>query len=514
MKKHIAAVLIVLMVFSTTLYGYEAPTTDESAEILKDIGVFKGSNMGFELDREPTRLEGLIILLRLLGKEDEALSINYGPSYFSDVPGWGVAYTNYAYFNGLTKGIGNGEFGSDQTMNAKAFSTFVLRALGYDDSAGDFNYSDAHVTLSSKLSFDIQESGFTRGRVVDICYEAMYLFLKDTTTPLLAELIQSDDISIDALYLFTKEPRDNFTYETTLVDADNSSEKLILSIEDDQLWIDATYPIPYQYAWLWYNDGNRTNRFTGNDLDTVVSLGAIAGDAVNFTIYLNDQEHGTYQSWIYDYKIKTYDGEFKFEYNPVIARNQVIYDYYTENQVDYLASEWQIYPDDPQVATLAQQITNGITDEREKIKAIHYWIAENIYYDLDNPGVINLNNYDHDLNDTICVIDTGKGICEGYANLAVSLLRNIGIESRKVSGVAIQPSETFFISEDEFNMVSNHTWIEVLHDGKWMICDPTWDSNNTIQNGVKTKNAPSGRYFDISIEAFSATHHILDYRTY
>ncbi len=64
-----------------TVLGNEIKTNEESAMLLKEIGVFKGSEAGFELERAPTRLEGLIMLLRLMGLEDEALNSKFRHRY-------------------------------------------------------------------------------------------------------------------------------------------------------------------------------------------------------------------------------------------------------------------------------------------------------------------------------------------------------------------------------------------------------------------------------------------------
>ncbi len=153
-----------------------------------------------------------------------------------------------------------------------------------------------------------------------------------------------------------------------------------------------------------------------------------------------------------------------------------------------------------------------MTETSEKSKAIHEWVAENIYYHLDNPGVINLSNYDHSLNDALTVLYDKRGVCEGYANLTVSLLRSIGIPSRKVSGVAATTIDEFYSSKDVLNIVEDHTWYEVYIDSQWLICDSTWDSKNKIENNIGTYNPHTMQFYGISLESFSETHSIISYR--
>ena len=46
----------------------------KAAEALKTLKLFKGTSSGFELDRAATRMEALVMLIRLFGKEEAALS--------------------------------------------------------------------------------------------------------------------------------------------------------------------------------------------------------------------------------------------------------------------------------------------------------------------------------------------------------------------------------------------------------------------------------------------------------
>lgn len=61
------------------------------AASLKTLTLFRGSDTGygegFDLEKAPTRMEALIMLIRLLGEESEALTCTaYQP--FTDVPDW------------------------------------------------------------------------------------------------------------------------------------------------------------------------------------------------------------------------------------------------------------------------------------------------------------------------------------------------------------------------------------------------------------------------------------------
>ena len=118
-----------------TVYKYfkTMGEAEDYANSLAPLGVFVGTGSGYELERAPTRVEGLVMLIRLLGVEDEARSMNGSKVPFTDVPKWASGYVAYAYDNELTKGVSETKFGSLNNMDAKAFVTFLLRSLGYRD---------------------------------------------------------------------------------------------------------------------------------------------------------------------------------------------------------------------------------------------------------------------------------------------------------------------------------------------------------------------------------------------
>ena len=64
----------------------------EVANSLYGLGLFKGTGNGnYELDKQPSRIEAVIMLIRLTGKEENALS-RYWKHPFKDVPEWATKY--------------------------------------------------------------------------------------------------------------------------------------------------------------------------------------------------------------------------------------------------------------------------------------------------------------------------------------------------------------------------------------------------------------------------------------
>ena len=124
------------------VFGGYKPMYSSNAKSLWEKGLFLGANGSFNLDKPLTRTEGVIMTLRVLGKEQEAIAMNL-PCPFTDVPGWACAQVAYAAKMGITSGYSATSFGGSDTMTANQYITFILRSMGYDDSAGDFVWSSA-----------------------------------------------------------------------------------------------------------------------------------------------------------------------------------------------------------------------------------------------------------------------------------------------------------------------------------------------------------------------------------
>ncbi len=158
---------------------------------LKELGLFKGvSDTNFDLERAPSRVEALVMLIRMLGKEQQALASGWSHP-FTDVPKWADPYVGYAYENGLTKGVSATEFGT-QAASAEMFLTFVLRALGYSDAGGvDFTWNDPY-TLAAQIGIlpdCVQTAAFWRADAVAVSYAALSVYCKDSEQTLADKLI-------------------------------------------------------------------------------------------------------------------------------------------------------------------------------------------------------------------------------------------------------------------------------------------------------------------------------------
>ena len=203
MKRRIIALLLSVVICTSLLgsltvsaAGY-TPKYTAAAETLYEFGLFKGvgkdasGNPNFALEQKATRLQGLVMLLRLLGKEEDALAYT-GTNPFTDVPDWGKPYVGYAYENKLTNGTSATTFTPDGELLGKAYLTFVLRALGYDDAAGDFSYNDALTKAKevALISGDAYNSAIYRDDCVIVSLKALTTDMKGGKQTLAEKLVK------------------------------------------------------------------------------------------------------------------------------------------------------------------------------------------------------------------------------------------------------------------------------------------------------------------------------------
>lgn len=177
------------------------PDYNAMADALQSLHMFRGNNtgygQGFDLESPATRIQALIMFIRVLGEEEEALAWQ-GDIPFKDVLDWAKPYVGYAYEMGYTNGISATEFAPNMTATANQYTEFVLRAMGYSSTAN----TDLSDTLLRAWEAEVLTEGeveklsgvdaFLRVHMVYISYYALYAGLPDGLT--LAETLQDKDV--------------------------------------------------------------------------------------------------------------------------------------------------------------------------------------------------------------------------------------------------------------------------------------------------------------------------------
>jgi len=201
MKRIFTMLAATLLLTAALAVTASASDFDTVAEDLSAIGMFRGTDKGFELDRAPTRSEAAIMLVRLYGAEDAAKSAYDAGEIqhpFTDVSDFTSPYVAWLYTNGIANGTSATTFGSGNLCSAQNYVVFLLRALGYQDGT-DFAYADAMTFAQSKGFYDpmMFSGSFLRDDLAAVTYQALGTDLKDGSTYLLDSLIQSGAIAKD-----------------------------------------------------------------------------------------------------------------------------------------------------------------------------------------------------------------------------------------------------------------------------------------------------------------------------
>lgn len=183
------------------------------ADALHAMGLFQGTTQGYELEGSTTRAQGLVMFLRLLGKESDALACT-AQIPFTDVPGthWAHPYVAYAYENGLTTGVTETQFQPDAAVTAQHYLTFLFRALNYAEGT-QFAYesvlADAVANgLFSQAEVDaMSQDAFRRNKMVYLSYYALFCENGETGELLLETLISTGAVAEKDAYAGLSRPK-------------------------------------------------------------------------------------------------------------------------------------------------------------------------------------------------------------------------------------------------------------------------------------------------------------------
>jgi len=180
MMKKICAMILSLCMLCSGVSVFAAKHTNQ-ADILADLGLFHGTDNGYDLDSSLTRAQSATMLVRLLGEEETALASKES-SRFADVPDehWAAPYVMYCFQSGITKGTGEDTFSPEQDITAQEFVTLVLRLMGYEaepETALDIAVDTE--LFGTQIQRELSGNPFLRDDMVYICYRALKTLCKD-----------------------------------------------------------------------------------------------------------------------------------------------------------------------------------------------------------------------------------------------------------------------------------------------------------------------------------------------
>ena len=176
------AILSALILTGTATAATEIQQQD--AIFLDELGLFQGTEQGYELDRTMTRAEGAVMLVRLLGRESEAKISTY-QAPFTDVPDLAQPYIGWLYENKLTNGTSKTTYSANQPMRFEQYAWFTGRAAGFTDD--DVAAGKTH--LSAEAYRREYGNDITRGQAVALSMDALYAQMNGETKTLADHLI-------------------------------------------------------------------------------------------------------------------------------------------------------------------------------------------------------------------------------------------------------------------------------------------------------------------------------------
>lgn len=316
MKKRITALIIILVIICSLAPAATALNVTEalnSASMLNALGLFKGvgtkrdGSPNYDLGRTPTRNEAVTMLVRLLGKEEEALAGEW-ETPFADVAEWAEPYVGYAYNNGLTGGISPTEFGGENNVTAAQYMTFVLRALGYS-SETDFAWNNPW-ELSLKLGlrdegdYETERANinFSRGGVAVISFRALGVPHKETGEKI-----------IERIYNKTLASEESFTELDDLVDA-ACAARLAMSKTNPNV--------------------SECKKYAPSNPDT---RGLLSTEEIKMLSRTNQQKTVTYEQAVAD--VDLYIRSFKYAYGAYYYFGEKVFDEIKAKAIDDLKSK-------------------------------------------------------------------------------------------------------------------------------------------------------------------------------
>ena len=199
--KSAAAVVFALILACSVMLTTLAVSYDHVAEELSSMGLVHGRGDGdFALNDPLTRAEALVLIIRLLGLEREALENEYEHP-FTDAAGWAEKYIAYSYETGLVNGMTATTFEPDTLCTTQMYVALMLRALGYrifvtDEAESDFHYNQT-ITFGRNIGIVddfLLEGRFLRGNVIAITYLALKTETRGGAYPSLLSKLVADGV--------------------------------------------------------------------------------------------------------------------------------------------------------------------------------------------------------------------------------------------------------------------------------------------------------------------------------
>lgn len=178
MKKIISLFLVMLIILtsaSAKILPREEIPIDTGAEAMVALGILKGTDNGYELEREVTRAEALTFIWRTTGIAFTDIGAEIP---FKDVKGhWAEDTILKFYINGFINGTSESTFEPQRTVTGKEFAKILLTVMGYEGVTIENAYEmgEASELLSNNFTKTVVHEDYPllRSDVTRLCHSAL-----------------------------------------------------------------------------------------------------------------------------------------------------------------------------------------------------------------------------------------------------------------------------------------------------------------------------------------------------
>jgi hypothetical protein len=167
---------------------------------------------------------------------------------------------------------------------------------------------------------------------------------------------------------------------------------------------------------------------------------------------------------------------------------------------------------------LSHKLTDNLTTDVEKFRAIYRWVCENIDYDynafrknqaqrqkLKTPEELKAWNQKIRVEVYKNLIEDKKTVCTGYAYLVKELSNHSNIPCEILDGYGRNA-----VSNVRGPAIANHQWNAVRLNNKWYLADATWSSGAYHLPERAFKRKYDDNYFLADHALFVRNHYPLD----
>lgn len=243
MKRYLSLILIIILTLCTitpTMAISENELYEQSALILKEIGVLKELRLEANLKRQD-----MVVLISRLYKEEEVAKNYIDKHQFKDIKDKNYdSYIAWAVNKGLIQGFSKNIFGYDKTVTVQEFQTVLLRALDYKEESSNWSkIPDIAESLNLMEGISTQpKQELSRGLMATMTVNALKHTLRGSSMTLAQKLnidisnpfkiaantiVNKDTLKLEGTAIGTK----SLILEVKLIDNNSSTEEKLYELE-------------------------------------------------------------------------------------------------------------------------------------------------------------------------------------------------------------------------------------------------------------------------------------------